>query len=123
VDRLGNPEEFQLLNGEKLKRESIRKFNLYAARQLHLNTATIPAWWLLKSIREPLPPVLAQYFTEEVGMAVYDGRHEQLRLALKPNAGTPVISYHPLEGLWLEKPPDKKARRLEEDGEYEDGIF
>jgi CRISPR-associated endonuclease/helicase Cas3 len=123
VDRLGNPEEFQLLNGEKLKRESIRKFNLYAARQLHLNTATIPAWWLLKSSREPPPPVLAQYFTEEVGMAVYDGRHEQLRLALKPNVGAPVISYHPLEGLWLEKPPDKKAQRLDEDGEYEDGMF
>jgi hypothetical protein len=78
---------------------------------------------LLKSSREPPPPVLAQYFTEEVGMAVYDGRHEQLRLALKPNVGAPVISYHPLEGLWLEKPPDKKAQRLDEDGEYEDGMF
>ncbi len=123
VDKLGYPEEIQLLNDAKLKLEHIREFNLDAARKLHLNTAPIPAWWLPKSIRGPLPPMVAQYFAEDVGMAVYDGRHQELVLALQTSAGAPVICYHPLEGLWLEKPPEKKAQRPEEDGECEDGMF
>jgi hypothetical protein len=56
-------------------------------------------------------------------MAVYDGRNELLEVRLKSNVGAPGICYHPLKGLWLEKPPDKKAQRLEDDGEYEDGFF
>jgi hypothetical protein len=121
---MGNPEEIQLLNRAKLKEENLRQFNPYAARQLHLNTATIPAWWLPKVIREPLPPLLAQYFFEEVAMAVYLGdKSERLMLGAKSHAGAPTICYHPDEGLWLEKPPDKKAILGEEDGESEDGMF
>jgi hypothetical protein len=123
VDKLNNPEEVHLLSGVKLKRETMRKFNLYAARQLHLNLVSIPAWWLPKSMRDPLPCVLAQYFNEDVAMAVYDGQHEELKLALNASAGAPVICWHPLEGLWLEKRPGKKAQRFEEDGESEDGMF
>jgi CRISPR-associated endonuclease/helicase Cas3 len=123
VDKFNNPEEVHLLSGEKLKRETMRKFNLYAARQLHLNLVSIPAWWLPKSIRGPLPCVLAQYFNEDVAMAVYDGQHEQLALGLNASAGAPVICWHPLEGLWLEKRPGRKAQHFEEDGESEDGMF
>jgi CRISPR-associated endonuclease/helicase Cas3 len=123
MDTAGNPDELQLLNGQKLKAKDIRKFNLYAARQLHLNTATIPAWWLPKAIRNSLPPVLAQYFVEDVAMAVYDERHGHLEIALKSKTGAPVICYHPLEGLWLQKPPDKRAIQEDYDGENEDGMF
>lgn len=123
-DKLGGPEEIQLLNRVKLKQESLRQFNRYAAQQLHLNTATIPAWWLPKVIREPLPRLLAQYFFEEVAMAVYLGeRSERLELDVKNRAAAPTICYHPDEGLRLEKPPDKKAIRAQEDGESEDGMF
>lgn len=123
-DKLGNPEEIQLMNGVKQKQESFRKFNRYAAQQFHLNTATIPAWWLPKVIREPLPPLLAQYFFEEVAMAVYLGdKTDRLVLGVKSHAERPTICYHPDEGLWLEKPPDRRAIRREEDGEGEDGMF
>jgi CRISPR-associated endonuclease/helicase Cas3 len=124
VDKSGNPAELQLLNGRKLQGESIRKFNLHAARQLHLNIATIPAWWLPKFLRQKLPPVLAQYFVEDVAMAVYLGpRSNQLVLNTIDSRRAPVICYHPLEGLWLDKPPDKGAVQEEYDGDNEDGIF
>lgn len=123
VDTAGNPDELQLLNGQKLKAKDIRQFNLYAARQLHLNTAAIPAWWLPKAIRNSLPPVFAQYFVEDVAMAVYDERHGHLEIALKSKTGAPVICYHPREGLWLKKPADKRAIQEVYDGENEDGIF
>jgi CRISPR-associated endonuclease/helicase Cas3 len=123
-DKLGNPKEVQLLNRVKLKQENLRQFNRYAAQQLHLNAATIPAWWLPAVFREPLPPLLAQYFFEEVAIAVYLGdESERLVLGVKRHAGAPTICYHPDEGLWLEKPPDKKATRVQEDGESEDGMF
>ncbi len=123
-DKMGNPEEIQLLNRVKLKQEDLRQFNRNAAQQLHLNTATIPAWWLPKVIREPLPPLLAQYFFEEVAIAVYLGdKSERLVLGAKSRAGAPTICYLPDEGLWCEKPPDKKAIRVQEDGESEDGMF
>jgi len=124
VDRAGNPDEIQLLNGTKLKAKDTRQFNLPAARLLHLNAATIPAWWLPKAIRNPLPPMLAQYFFEDVTMAVYLGQgSDQLRLDTKDPRRAPVICYHPLEGLWLQKPPDKRAIQEDYDGENEDGMF
>ncbi len=123
-DKLGNPEEIQLLNRVKLKQENLRQFNRYAGQQLHLNAAVIPAWWLPKVIRETLPPSLAQYFFEEVAIAVYLGdKSERLVLGVKSPAEAPTICYHPDEGLWLEKPADKKAIRVEEDGGSEDGMF
>lgn len=123
-DTLGNPEEIQLLNRVKLNQENLRQFNRYAAQQLHLNTATIPAWWLPALIREQLPPLLAQYFFDKAAIAVYLGdKSERLVLDVKRHAGAPTICYHPDEGLWLEKPPDRKAIRVQEDGESEDGMF
>jgi CRISPR-associated endonuclease/helicase Cas3 len=124
ADKAGNPDEIQLLNRTKLKAKDTRQFNLPAARLLHLNAATIPAWWLPKAIRKPLPPVLAQYFVEDVAMAVYLGQgSDQLRLDTKDARRAPVICYHPLEGLWLQKPPDKRAIQEDYDGENEDGMF
>lgn len=124
LDKARNPEEIHLLNGTKLKMDNLRQFNLYAARQLHLNTATIPAWWLPRATRHPLPPLLGQYFFEEVAMAVYLGeRSERLVLDVKNHAHGPTICYHPDEGLWLEKPPDKRAIQEDADGESEDGMF
>jgi CRISPR-associated endonuclease/helicase Cas3 len=124
MDKAGNPDEMQLLNGKKLKAKDIRRFNLDAARQLHLNTATIPAWWLPKAVRNPLPPLLAQYFSEDVSMVVYPGqRSDQLVLDTRDARRAPAICYHPLEGLWLEKPPDRRAIQEEYDGENEDGMF
>jgi len=123
-DKLGNLDEIHLLNGSKLKAKDTRQFNLYAARQLHLNAATIPAWWLPKAIRNPLPPMLAQYFVEDVTMAVYLGqRSDQLVLNTNDASRAPVICYHPLEGLWLQKPADKRAIQEDYDGENEDGMF
>jgi CRISPR-associated endonuclease/helicase Cas3 len=122
ADKVGNPEEIHLLNGAQLKLENIRKFNLYAARQLHLNTASIPAWWLPRAIHSPLPPALAQYFFEEVVMAVYEGS-DRLKLGVTVGDPAPIICYHPDEGLWLEKPPGQRAVRLEEDSANEDGMF
>jgi hypothetical protein len=124
VDKGGSPAELHLLNGTKLMVEHIRNFNIYAARQLHLNIATIPAWWLPKSLRKTLPPVLAQYFVEDIAMGIYLGsRSNQLVLNTVDQRRVPVICYHPLQGLWLEKPPDKGAFQEEYDGESEDGIF
>ena len=124
VDKGGNPAELHLLNGTKLMAENIRKFNLSVARQLHLNIATIPAWWLPKSLRQTLPAILAQYFVEEVAMAVYLGpRSNQLVVNTKDPRRAPVICYHPLEGLWLDKPPAKGAFQEDYDGESEDGMF
>ncbi len=57
-------------------------------------------------------------------MAVYLGdKSERLVLGAKSHAGAPTICYHPDEGLWCEKSPDKKAIRVQEDGESEDGMF
>jgi CRISPR-associated endonuclease/helicase Cas3 len=124
VDKLGNPDEIQLLDFKKLKAKDTRQFNLYAARQLHLNAATIPAWWLPKAIRNPLPPMLAQYFFEDVSRAVYLGQGSaQLVLDTKDARRAPVICYHPLEGLWLQKSADKRAIQEDYDGENEDGMF
>jgi CRISPR-associated endonuclease/helicase Cas3 len=124
MDKGGNPAELHLLNGTKLRVENIRKFNLYVARQLHLNTATVPAWWLPRSLRKPLPPDLNQYFVEDVALAVYLGpQSERLLLNAKDPGRAPVLCYHPLEGLWLEKPPAKETVRSDEDGENEDGMF
>jgi len=124
VDKGGNPAELHLLNGIKLKAEDIRKFNLHAARKLHLNIASIPAWWLPKSLRQTLPPVLAQYFVEDVAMAVYLGaRSDELVLNTKDSHRSPVICYHPLEGLWLKKQPARSAIQNDYDGENEDGMF
>jgi CRISPR-associated endonuclease/helicase Cas3 len=123
-DKTGIPEEIQLLNREKLKLQNLRQFNLYAARQLRLNAAAIPAWWLPKAMRNRLPPVLAQYFVEDVAVAVYLGQQsDQLDLKPKDPRRAPVICYHPHEGLWLEKPPDKRAIQEDYDGENEDGMF
>src|SRR5207249_1243296 len=55
VDKGGNPADLHILNGTKLTVEQMRQFNIHAARQLHLNIATIPAWWLPKSLRQNLP--------------------------------------------------------------------
>jgi CRISPR-associated endonuclease/helicase Cas3 len=66
ADKAGNPDEIQLLNGTKLKAKDLRQFNPYVVRQLHLNAATVPAWWLPRAIRNPLPPLLAPYFFEDV---------------------------------------------------------
>ena len=124
ADKGGNPEEIHLLNGAKLKLDNFRQFNLSAARKLHLNTATIPAWWLPKATRQPLPPLLGRYFFEQVAMAVYLGeRSEHLVLGVKNPVQAPTICYHPDEGLWLEKPPDKRAIQEDTDGESEDGMF
>jgi CRISPR-associated endonuclease/helicase Cas3 len=124
ADKAGNPDEIQLLNHMKLKAKDIRQFNLTAARLLHLNGATIPAWWLPKAVRKQLPPLLAQYFVEDVSMAVCLGqRSDQLRLDTKDARRAPVICYHPLEGLWLQKPADKRAIQEDYDGENEDGMF
>ena len=123
-DKVGNPDEIQLLNGTKLKAKDVRQFNLCAARQLHLNAATIPAWWLPKAVRNPLPPLLAQYFVEDIAMAVYlDQRSDQLVLDTSDARRAPVICYHPLEGLWLQKAADKRSIQGDYDGENEDGIF
>lgn len=124
ADKVGNPEEIHLLNGAKLKLDNLRQFNRDAARQLHLNSATIPAWWLPNAMRQPLPPAMAQYFSEDAARAVYLGEtSDRLKLGVKSDDRGPTICYHPDEGLWLEKPPDKKAIRLQEDGENEDGMF
>jgi CRISPR-associated endonuclease/helicase Cas3 len=124
ADKAGNPDEIQVLNLMKLKAKDIREFTLHAARQLRLNAATIPAWWLPKAIRNPLPPMLAQYFVEDVAMAVYLGKgSDELRLDTKDPRRAPVICYHPLEGLWLQKPADKRAIQEDYDGENEDGMF
>ena len=124
ADKVGNPEEIHLLNGAKLKLDNLRQFNRDAARQLHLNSATIPAWWLPNAMRQPLPHAMAQYFFEDAARAVYVGeRSDRLKLSVKSDDRAPTICYHPDEGLWLEKPPDKKAIRLEEAGENEDGMF
>jgi CRISPR-associated endonuclease/helicase Cas3 len=124
VDKAGNPDEIHLLNGMKLKAKDIREFNLNARRKLHLNAATIPAWWLPKAVRNPLPPLLARYFLEDVAMAVYlDQGSAQLVLHTKDARRAPVICYHPLEGLWLQKPADKRAIQEDYDGENEDGMF
>jgi CRISPR-associated endonuclease/helicase Cas3 len=124
VDKAANPEEIQLLNYRKLKANQYRQFNLHTARQLHLNAATIPAWWLPKAIRNPLPPLLAQYFFEDVSVAVYLGQgSDQLRLDTKDPRRAPVICYHPVEGLWLHKRADKRAIQEDYDGENEDGMF
>jgi CRISPR-associated endonuclease/helicase Cas3 len=125
VDRAGNPDEIHLLYGNtNLKAAQFRQFNLHAARQLHLNTATIPAWWYPRSLRRPLPPALTQYFVEDVAMAVYVApRSDRLVLGANGDRRAPAICYHPLEGLWLQKPPDKHARQVAEDGESEDGMF
>lgn len=122
-DNGGNPTELHLLNGRKLKVEHIRKFNLKAARQLHLNAATIPAWWFPKSLRQRLPPAFAQYFVEDVAMAAsLRPRNDQLVLGANDSRRAPVICYHPLEGLWLRRQPDRRG--LEgDDGEHEDGMF
>ena len=123
VDKGGNPAELHLLNGTKLTVEQMRQFNIYAARQLHLNIATIPAWWLPKSLRQNLPPVLAQYFVEDTAMAVFGPRSNQLALNTMDPRRAPVICYHPLEGLWLEKQPARSAIQEDHDGENEDGLF
>jgi CRISPR-associated endonuclease/helicase Cas3 len=123
MDKGGNPAELHLLNGTKLMVEHIRNFNIYAARQLHLNIATIPAWWLPKSLRRRLPPVLAQYFVEDVAMAVFGPQSNQLVLNTVDHGRAPVICYHPCEGLWLDKPPAKEAVQEDYDGENEDGMF
>lgn len=124
ADKMHNPEEVHLLNGAKLKLDDLRQFNRDAARQLHLNTVSIPAWWLPKAIRAPLPPVLAQYFFEDAALAIYLGeRSDRLQLGVIGNGRAPTIYHHPDEGLWLGKPPDRGAIQLEEDGANEDGIF
>lgn len=124
VDKAGNADEIQLLNHMKLKAKDIRQFNLPSARLLHLNAATIPAWWLPKAIRKPLPLLSAQYFFEDAAMAVYVGRgNDELVLDTKDPRRAPVICYHPLEGLWLQKPADKRAIQEDYDGENEDGMF
>jgi len=124
ADKAGNPDEIHLLNGMKLKAKDIRQFNLYAARQLHLNAATIPAWWLPKAIRKPLPPVLAQYFVEDVAMGVHCRQgSDKLDLGTHDARRAPVICYQSLEGLWLQKAADKRAIQGDYDGENEDGMF
>ena len=124
ADKGGNPDGIQLLNHMKLKEVELGDKDIRAARQLHLNAATIPAWWLPKAIRNPLPPLLAQYFFEDVSMAVCLGqRSDQLVLDTKDARRAPVICYHPLEGLWLQKPADKRAIQGDYDGENEDGMF
>jgi len=124
ADKAGNPDEIQVLNLMKLKAKDIRQFNLPAARLLHLNAATIPAWWLPKAIRKPLPPLFAQYFVEDVAMGVYCGQgSDKLDLDTHDAGRAPVICYHPLEGLWLEKSANKRAIQEDYDGENEDGMF
>lgn len=124
TDRAGNPEEIHLLSRAKLGRKDVSQFNPDAARQLHLNVATIPAWWLPRQLRQPVPPALAQYFFEDVAMAVCQGEmSERLVLGVNSSAGAPTICYHPDEGLWLESPPHKDTVPIEEDGEYDDGMF
>ncbi len=124
ADKAGNPDEIQLLNGKNLNTKGIRQFNLSAARQLHLNAATIPAWWLPRAVRNRLPPLLASYFFEDVAMAVYQGqRSEQLVLNTQDARHAPEICYHPVEGLWLRKPADRRAIQGDYDGENEDGMF
>jgi hypothetical protein len=57
-------------------------------------------------------------------MAVYVGRgNDELVLDTKDARRAPVICYHPLEGLWLQKPADKRAIQGDYDGENEDGMF
>jgi hypothetical protein len=57
-------------------------------------------------------------------MAVYLGeRSDQLKLDTEDRVRAPVICYHPLEGLWLQKPPDKRAIQEDYDGDDEDGMF
>jgi len=57
-------------------------------------------------------------------MAVHLGqRSDQLVLDTKDARRAPAICYHPLEGLWLQKPADKRAVQEDYDGENEDGIF
>jgi CRISPR-associated endonuclease/helicase Cas3 len=124
ADKAGNPDEIQLLNGTKLKAKDLRQFNPYVVRQLHLNAATVPAWWLPRAIRNPLPPLLAPYFFEDVAMGVYCGQgSDQLKLDTKDARRAPVICYHPLEGLWFQKSADKRAIQEDYDGENEDGMF
>jgi CRISPR-associated endonuclease/helicase Cas3 len=123
VDRAGNPADLHLLNGSKLPRQDYLEFKLQAAKVLHLNVATIPAWWLPKALRAPLPSGLAQYFPDGAAMALYDGEHSQLGLAGNNDSQAPVICYHPGEGLWLEKQPVREVINLDDDGEDDDGMF
>jgi hypothetical protein len=124
VDREGTPGEVQLLSCHRLKANTFRTFNLPAARQLHLNTAPIPAWWLPWKLRRPLPCSLAQYFPgEDVAMAVYeDARGPQLMLDCA-DGSAPAICYNPLTGLWLDRAPARDLIQEDYDGESEDGIF
>jgi CRISPR-associated endonuclease/helicase Cas3 len=123
IDRQHNPSALQLLDKKKLSVAQYGDFNLDAARRLHANAATIPAWWLPKAIREPLPPGLAQYFSEEVVLGVWDGQRAALTLGVTNRDTAPTICYRPDIGLWLERPPAQQAMRAEGDGEDEDGIF
>ena len=123
VDRAGNPAEIRLLNGSKLLRQDYLEFRLPAAKVLHLNVATIPAWWFPKALRAPLPPGLAQYFPDDTALALYDGEHSQLGLHGNLDSQAPVICYHPAEGLWLEKQPARAAIKPADDGEDDDGMF
>ena len=123
ADKAGNPKEIQLLNGRKLKAKDIAQFSLFAARLLHLNAATIPAWWLPKAVRKKLPPLLAQYFAEDVAWGTYPGKGNDQLSCTNDTCGAPLICYHPLEGLWLQKAPDKRAIQGDYDGEDEDGMF
>lgn len=123
IDRAGNPDELHLLNCQKLNRNSYREFNLNAARSLYLNTVSIPAWWLPRSIRKTLPAGIAQYFDGNTVMAVWDGRSEKLKLSLRNADLAPVICYTPEYGLWLETAPRKESFNSDYDGEDDDGMF
>lgn len=127
-DRSGNYREIQLLNTKRLKLADYEHFNLDAARQLHLNTAPVPAWWVPRECRQPPPPAIGQYFGDEVVLAVWDCKTGQVIVDLKTDVGrdsVPRIRYSPEVGLECEPPLSGEGRRPEAEAgeEYEDGIL
>jgi CRISPR-associated endonuclease/helicase Cas3 len=125
-DRAGNFMELQLLNTKKLKLEEYKNFNLDAARFLHVNTAPVPAWWVPTKLRERPPNAIAQYFTDDVVLGVWDKQSGILKLDLNHgiDADTaPKICYRHDLGLWLERAPEQEQVLDEGDAEYDDGML
>jgi CRISPR-associated endonuclease/helicase Cas3 len=124
--RYRNPAEIQLLSTKKLTFADFLNFSLPAARHLHLNAAAIPAWWVPYAIRRPLPPALAQYFTDDVVLGVWNLETGLVKLDLKREVEAdtaPWVCYRPDRGLWLDRPPLKQEKPSGDDEEYDDGIL
>lgn len=122
-DRSGNPAVIQTLNTHKLTRGQYERFNTEAARAVHANVIPVPAWWIPKAVREPVPPGLAQYFHDDVVIGVWEKDTLAVKLGVADRDMAPAVCYRPDIGVWLAQPAQHgTVAHSGDDGEDEDGI-